>query len=337
MFEATASLKPMFQVRRFWGSAGECSCWVGAAPEPQPCSAPLTATTSSSRGKIHTTCSSQISTWLFNPYSSASVLQGKPSTSGFFSHPESCHFWQQNHIAEGFFLGFVDCFSSLRILARKNFQQSEREWSSDITFVPFPGRVAGSQFSEFFSEANWFMFVSSPSILVRSCQRAAKIASPTDERPLSFNHMQNQGSATEQTALPKIQIAPRSSPTISHCCKSAWLISSASHPNDTDGLSAAPGPIQQGQGSSGELHSECRVMVEKPPHKILSKSCFKPGLKVSCDQHSQLSTFIPSQWQEPGKLSDWMGMKEQNGEHHNLALHLRNQLVLDTERNGTTF
>lgn len=76
--------------------------------------------------------------------------------------------------------------------------------------------------------------------------------------------------------------------------------------------------IQQGQGNSGELHSEYRVTGKKPPHKILSTSCFKPGLKVSCDQHSQLSTFIPGQWQEPCKLSKWMGKKELNGEHHKL-------------------
>lgn len=185
------------------------------------------------------------------------------------------------------------------------------------------------------------MFVSSPSILVRSCQRAAKIASPTDKRPLSFNHMQNQGSAKDQTALPKIQTAPRSSPTISHCCKSAWLISSAPHLNDTDGFSAAPGPIQQGQVSSGELHRGCRVMVEKPPHKLLSKSCFKPGFEGVL--RLTQPTFYFHTWPVAGAMQAVkMGGKErakwrtpQTG--FLSALHLRNQLVLDTERKGNTF
>lgn len=92
------------------------------------------------------------------------------------------------------------------------------------------------------------MFVSSLSILVRSCQRAAKIASPTDKRSFSFNHMQNQGNAVEQTALPKIRIAPGSSRTISHCYKSSWLISSTPHLNDTHGTFASLRTYPTGPG-----------------------------------------------------------------------------------------
>lgn len=79
-------------------------------------------------------------------------------------------------------------------------------------------------------------------------------------------------------------------------------------------------------------------MVKKPPHKILSKFCFKPGLTGVL--WLTQPTFYFHTWPVAGAMQ---AVKMDGKERAKwgtpqpgllLALDLRNQLVLDTERNG---
>lgn len=100
---------------------------------------------------------------------------------------------------------------------------------------------AESQFSEFFWEANWFMLVSSPSILMRSCQRAAKIVQllhllPNTEikgHSVSIINKTRELSQSKQPSL-KFILHPEVHQSVSHCCKSTWLIRSSLHLTETD-------------------------------------------------------------------------------------------------------
>lgn len=128
--------------------------------------------------------------------------------------------------------------------------------------------VAERQFSEFLREANWSMRVSSPSILVRSCQRAAKIVQllhlfPNAEKKGHSLLITNK--PREQPSL-KFRLHPELHESVT-AVNQQWLISSSYWSSDT--FPSAWGPM----GRFSPLGLCWRNLI---------RSCFRPDLELSC-------------------------------------------------------
>lgn len=153
------------------------------------------------------------------------------------------------------------------------------------------------------------MLVSSPSILMRSCQRAAKIVQllhllPNTEikdQSVSIINKTRELLQSKQPSL-KFRLHPEFHESVSNCCKSAWLITSSLHLNETLMLFQQPEDLWVGliQGNTADLHSWVESCVEETsaqgPQQVLLQARLEDDLLLI------LPTFYSHTWPVAGAM-----------------------------------